>query len=155
MSGRRSTVDYFRAMELAIHAASNSSLEVPVAAILFSAEGKILSTAYNNRESTHDPTGHAEVVALREGAVALKDWRLQGCTLVVTLEPCIMCAGAILASRIETLVFGAYDLQEGAGGSRYDVLRDRRLNHSVEVVSGVLERECSQLLIDFFGSKRS
>lgn len=155
MSGRGSKADYSRAMRLAIQAAINSSPEVPVAAILYSAEGKILAVASNNRESTHDPTGHAEILALREGAAALKNWRLEGCTLVVTLEPCIMCAGAILASRIETLVFGAYDLHEGAGGSRYDVLRDRRLNHSVEVVSGVLEEECSQLLIDFFGSKRS
>ena len=155
MSGRRSTIDYSRAMGLAIEAASHSGLEVPVAAVLYSRDGEVVSVGTNNRESANDPTGHAEIVALREGALAFKDWRLEGCTLVVTLEPCIMCAGAILASRIETLVFGAYDPSEGAGGSMYDVLRDRRLNHSVEVVSGVLEEKCSQLLIDFFGSKRS
>ena len=155
MNARRSTNDYSREMGIAIEAASNSSLEVPVAAILYSGGGELVSVGTNTRESTNDPTGHAEIMAIREGALALNDWRLEGCTLVVTLEPCIMCAGAILASRIETLVFGAFDLKEGAGGSVYDVLRDRRLNHSVEVVPGVLERECSQLLRNFFGTKRS
>ena len=155
MKGAKLPIDYSRAMAVAIKAASAVSEEVPVAALLYSPDGQVLAISTNNRIGTNDPTGHAEIVALREGALALKDWRLEGCTLVVTLEPCIMCAGAILASRIQTLVFGAYDLREGAGGSIYDVLRDGRLNHSVEVVPGVMEKECSQLIGDFFGTKRS
>lgn len=148
-------IDYSRAMAVAIKAASAVNEEVPVSAVLYSRDGQVLSISTNNRIGTNDPTGHAEIVALRQGALALKDWRLDGCTLVVTLEPCIMCAGAIVASRIKTLVFGAFDLREGAGGSIYDILRDDRLNHSVEVVPGVMEKECSQLLSDFFGTKRS
>lgn len=155
MRGRGLTIDYFEAMRLAIELASDSSLEVPVAAVLYSPGGDLVSVGTNNREGALDPTGHAEIVALRKGAVALKDWRLDGCTLVVTLEPCIMCAGAILAARIKTVVFGAFDRREGAGGSLYDLLRDSRLHNSAEVVPGVLEKDCANLLSDFFGTKRT
>lgn len=155
MQGAKRLVEYSQAMAVAIKAARAVSEEVPVAALLYSPDGQVLAISTNNRIGANDPTGHAEIVALREGALALKDWRLDGCTLVVTLEPCVMCAGAILASRIQTLVFGAYDLREGAGGSIYDILRDGRLNHSVEVVPGVMKKECSQLISDFFSTKRS
>ena len=106
------------------------------------------------RERDGDPTGHAELVACREAAAALGEWRLSGCTLVVTLEPCTMCAGAVVLSRLDRLVFGAYDVKAGAVGSLWDVVRDRRLNHRPEVVSGVLAEECAALLDDFFAHQR-
>lgn len=154
MRSSKSTPDYFEAMSQALDLAKTAHHEVPVAALLYSRDGEILTSAVNNRNGTYDPTGHAEIIALRKGAVVLEDWRLEGCTLVVTLEPCIMCAGAIMASRIKTLVYGAFDPKEGAAGSLYDILRDVRLGHSVEVVPGVLNQECSLLLTDFFGTKR-
>jgi tRNA(adenine34) deaminase len=128
--------------------------DVPVAAILFDAVGRRISVGRNEREKFHDPTAHAEVVAIRAAARALGDWHLNDTTLVVTLEPCVMCAGAILAARIPRVVFGAWDEKAGAVGSVYDVLRDRRLNHTVEVFAGVLAEDCGALLVDFFEARR-
>ena len=128
--------------------------DVPVAACVIGADGTVLGRGRNERELRHDPTAHAEIVAIREAARAAGDWHLTGATLVVTLEPCVMCAGAILSARIPRVVFGAWDEKAGAVGSVYDVLRDRRLNHRVEVVAGVLADECGALLLDFFQSRR-
>lgn len=128
--------------------------DVPVAAIVYDPAGNVLGVGVNEREKSQDPTAHAELIAIRDAARALGDWHLTDATLVVTLEPCVMCAGAILAARIPRLVFGAWDAKAGAVGSRYDVLRDRRLNHQVEVVAGVEEQACSALLTEFFVAKR-
>ena len=140
------------AMRLAIAEAelALASGEVPVGAVLLDADGAVLATGRNEREKTHDPTAHAEVVAIRKAAEALGEWRLTGTTLVVTLEPCVLCAGAILAARIPRVVFGAWDEKAGAAGSVYDLLRDRRVAHRAEVVAGVLEAECGRLLTGFF-----
>lgn len=124
--------------------------DVPVGAILVGNNGEVIAVGHNTREATNDPTGHAEVETIRAAASALGSWRLEDTTLVVTLEPCVMCAGAILAARIPRVVFGAWDDKAGAGGSLHDLLRDRRHNHQVEVVSGVLETECSSRLTEFF-----
>lgn len=124
--------------------------DVPVGAVVLDADGRVVATSRNERELTGDPTAHAEVLALRRAAEATGDWRLEGCTLVVTLEPCVMCAGAILAARVPTVVFGAWDEKAGAAGSLYDVLRDRRLNHRVEVYAGVEAEASARLLLDFF-----
>jgi len=129
--------------------------DVPVGAVVLDAAGTVVGTGYNPRESHHDPTGHAEVVALRAAASARGEWRLSGCTLVVTLEPCTMCAGAVVLSRVDRLVFGAYDDKLGAVGSLWDVVRDRRLNHRPEVVAGVLAAESTALLDSFFAGHRS
>jgi tRNA(adenine34) deaminase len=129
--------------------------DVPVGAVVVDATGSIVGRGHNVREATGDPTGHAELVALRAAASARGGWRLDGCTLVVTLEPCTMCAGALVLARVERVVFGADDLKAGAVGSLWDVVRDRRLNHRPEVVSGVLATECADLLTDFFRSRRA
>ncbi|WP_406403804.1 tRNA adenosine(34) deaminase TadA [Streptomyces uncialis] len=128
--------------------------DVPVGAVVLSPAGTVLGTGHNLREATGDPTAHAEIVAIRRAAVALDAWRLTDCTLVVTLEPCTMCAGAIVQSRLDRVVYGARDEKAGAAGSLWDVVRDRRLNHRPEVVAGVLEEECGRLLTDFFRSDR-
>jgi len=135
--------------------AAGQSNDVPVGAVVVDASGAIIGRGHNVREITQDPTGHAEVVALREAAAARGEWRLDGCTLVVTLEPCTMCAGAVVLSRVDRLVFGAQDPKAGAVGSLWDVVRDRRLNHRPEVIPGVLAGECAELLRDFFRSKRA
>ncbi|MET1051659.1 MAG: tRNA adenosine(34) deaminase TadA [Mycetocola sp.] len=127
-----------------------STDDVPVGAVMVSADGRLVSTGRNEREARQDPTAHAEVEAIRAAAAASGDWHLTGMTLYVTLEPCVMCAGAILAARVPRVVFGAWDEKAGAAGSVYDVLRDRRLNHRVEVVSGVDADACAALLTDFF-----
>ncbi len=127
--------------------------DVPVAALVVSADGLILGRGRNERERDHDPTAHAEILAIRAAAEALGSWRLTDVTLVVTLEPCVMCAGAILAARIPRVVFGAWDAKAGAAGSVYDLLRDRRLNHQVEVIAGVEEEACGKILTDFFRDK--
>jgi tRNA(adenine34) deaminase len=124
--------------------------DVPVGAVVLDADGVVLARAHNDREGTADPTAHAEVLALREAARTRGEWRLEGCTLVVTLEPCTMCAGAIVLARVARVVYGAVDEKAGAAGSLWDVLRDRRLNHRPEVVSGVLADECAALLREFF-----
>ncbi len=128
--------------------------DVPVGAVVLDADGTVLGRGRNRREVDHDPTAHAEVVALRQAAARQGSWRLEGCTLVVTLEPCTMCAGATGLSRVDRLVFGAYDEKAGAVSSLWDVLRDRRLNHRPLVLAGVLEQECGDLLRDFFRARR-
>lgn len=142
-----------QALDLALTAADAG--DVPVGAIVIDSDGAVIGRGRNTRERDADPTGHAEIVAIREAAEARGEWRLEGCTLVVTLEPCTMCAGAIVSSRIERLVFGAFDEKAGAVGSLWDVVRDRRLNHRPEVVSGVLADESSTLLKQFFERHRT
>ena len=129
--------------------------DVPVGAVVIDSGGHIIGRGWNCREAYHDPTGHAEIVALREAGQALGTWRLTGCTLVVTLEPCTMCAGAILASRVDRVVFGAWDPKAGAAGSLRDVLRDTRMPHPTEVIGGVLAQEAAMQLRSFFIGRRS
>ncbi|MGV8896922.1 MAG: tRNA adenosine(34) deaminase TadA [Rhodoglobus sp.] len=128
--------------------------DVPVAAIIVDAAGNRIAVGRNERELTHDPTAHAEIVAIRAAAERAGTWHLENTTLVVTLEPCTMCAGAILQARIPRVVFGAWDEKAGAAGSVHDVLRDRRLPHRVEVIAGVREQECATLLTEFFEARR-
>lgn len=128
--------------------------DVPVAALVLDADGELIGIGRNEREARQDPTAHAEILALRSAAAQTGDWHLTGTTLVVTLEPCLMCAGAILAARVPRVVFGAWDEKAGAAGSVYDVLRDRRLNHRVEVFAGIRDAECSRLLEEFFEGRR-
>ncbi|MFI6483313.1 tRNA adenosine(34) deaminase TadA [Nonomuraea sp. NPDC050663] len=127
--------------------------EIPIGAVVVSGEG-VIGAAGNDREASHDPTGHAEILALRQAALATRSWRLTGCTLVVTLEPCTMCAGAAVQSRVDRIVYGAQDLKGGAVGSLWDVVRDRRLNHRPEVIAGILEDDCSVILKEFFALRR-
>ena len=131
-----------------------SSGDVPIGALVIDGAGEVIGRGRNVRELEHDPTGHAEVVALREAGRARGEWRLEGCTLVVTLEPCAMCAGAALLARVDRIVFGAWDDKAGACGSVWDLPRDRRALHRTEVVGGVREEECAALLSDFFGPRR-
>ena len=128
--------------------------DVPIGAVVLSAAGEVVGSGSNVRERDGDPTGHAELVALREAAGTVGEWRLSGCTLVVTLEPCTMCAGALVLARVDRVVFGAYDDKAGAVGSLWDVVRDRRLNHRPEVVGGVLAEESTALLDEFFRTHR-
>ena len=141
------------AMGLALDAARAAELhdDIPIGAVVLGPQGQVLSVASNERELTGDPTGHAEVLALRRAAETVGEWRLEGCTLVVTLEPCTMCAGATVLSRVERLVFGAFDEKAGAVASLFDVARDPRLNHRPVVVGGIREDECGRLLREFFG----
>ena len=143
-------------MRLALAQAQDAlaSDDVPVGAVVLDESGGVVGAGRNVREAAADPTGHAEVVALRQAAAARGEWRLTGCTLVVTLEPCTMCAGAVVLSRVDRLVFGAFDDKLGAVGSLWDVVRDRRLNHRPEVVAGVLAAESVALLDGFFASHR-
>ncbi len=143
-------------MRLALEEARTAltTADVPVGAVLLDADGAVLGRGRNRREADGDPTAHAEVIALREAARVRGGWRLDGCTLVVTLEPCTMCAGAVVLARTRRLVFGAYDAKAGAVASLWDVVRDRRLNHRPEVLGGVLEQDCSALLLDFFAARR-
>lgn len=141
-----------RALELA--AAAASAGDIPVGAVVTDAAGAVIGEGRNLREATGDPTAHAEVVALRAAAVATGSWNLTGCTLTVTLEPCLMCAGAVLQSHVSRLVFGAWDDKAGAAGSQYDVVRDRRLPVRAEVVAGVRADEASALLRRFFAAHR-
>ncbi|MEV5327359.1 tRNA adenosine(34) deaminase TadA [Nonomuraea fastidiosa] len=128
--------------------------EIPVGAVVLDERGEVLAAAGNDRESTADPTAHAEVLALRKAAALRGEWRLGGCTLVVTLEPCTMCAGAAVLARVDRIVYGATDEKGGAVGSLWDVVRDRRLNHRPEVVMGVLAAECGAALKRFFATRR-
>lgn len=147
---------YDAAMSAALEQARAAldSADIPVGAVVLSPDGAVIAAGRNEREALWDPTAHAEIVALRRAGAALGDWQLTGCTLVVTLEPCTMCAGAIVLSRVARLVFGAWDPKAGAVGSLWDVVRDRRLNHRPEVIGGVREEECSRLLSDFFADRR-
>jgi tRNA(adenine34) deaminase len=149
-------VNYQSVMQQAISLAQEvkSSGDVPVGALIVNEAGEILSSGKNEREKNNDPTAHAEIVAIRKVSEKIGSWRLDDLTLIVTLEPCVMCAGAILQSRIKRLVFGAFDQKAGAVGSCHDVVRDVRALTKVEVVSGVLEKECAKLLTDFFATKR-
>jgi tRNA(adenine34) deaminase len=139
-------------MRLALAEAERAALsgDVPVGAVVLARDGTLLAAGHNEREATGDPTAHAEVLAIRRAAALIGDWRLSDCTLVVTLEPCTMCAGAIVQSRVDRVVYGARDEKAGAAGSLWDVIRDQRLNHRPEVILGVLERECAKQLTDFF-----
>jgi tRNA(adenine34) deaminase len=130
------------------------SSDVPIGAVVLDASGGVIGSGHNRREADQDPTAHAEILALRAAARGLGQWRLAGCTLVVTLEPCTMCAGAAVLARVDRLVFGAYDEKAGAVGSLWDVVRDRRLNHRPEVVADVLAGEAAALLRDFFAAHR-
>ena len=141
-------------MQLALDQARLAGEEVPVGAVLVSDSGQVLASAHNLRESKSDPTSHAEIEAIRSATSQLGDWRLENATLFVTLEPCIMCAGAIVAARIPRVVFGAWDERVGAAGSIYDILRDSRLGRPVEVIASVLEAECTAVLKEFFASRR-
>ncbi|MDN4475288.1 nucleoside deaminase [Demequina sp. SYSU T00192] len=134
--------------------AAREAGDVPVGAVVLSPDGDIIGTGHNRREAVHDPSAHAEVEAIRAAASSLGTWRLDGCTMVVTLEPCLMCAGAILQSRIPRLVLGAWDEKAGATGSQWDVVRDARIGAKVEVVSGVRAAECAELLTEFFEARR-
>lgn len=151
-------MDFESAMASAIEmarAAATASGDVPVGAIILNSAGEVVSTGVNQRELMNNPIGHAEIIAIEKAASSLGDWRLDGCTLVVTLEPCAMCAGAIAQSRISKIVFGAWDEKAGAVGSKWDLLRDPRQIHKPEVISGVLKDECAALLSEFFQPKRN
>jgi tRNA(adenine34) deaminase len=147
---------YERLMRRALEVASapDPTGDVPVGAVVYDPDGVELGNGRNERERVGDPTAHAEIIALRRAARARGQWRLDGCTLVVTLEPCTMCAGALVLARVATLVFGAWEPKTGAVGSLWDVVRDPRLNHRPEVYSGVLADECAELMRDFFTDKR-
>lgn len=140
--------------EAAVSARAAGRPDVPVGAVVLDRSGRIIARGHNRREGEPDPTAHAEIVAIRAAGQQLGTWRLSGCTLVVTLEPCTMCAGAVTAARLDRLVFGADDPKGGAVGSLWDVVRDRRLSHRPEVVPGVLAAECGALLRDFFAGRR-
>ena len=131
-----------------------SAPDLPIGAIVLDPSGSVIARARNAREATGDPTAHAEVLALREAATVMGEWRLTGCTLVVTLEPCPMCAGAAAMARVDRVVFGAWNAEYGAAGSHWDLLRDRRMSHRPEVVAGVLENECGRLVLDFMAERR-
>ena len=154
VAGRRRPWDAL--MGLALHEAplALASAGLPVRGGGGGADARLLGVGRNRREETGDPTAHAEVLALRQAAATWGEWRLEGCTLVVTLEPCVMCAGALVLARVERLVLGAWDPKAGATGSVWDLVRDQRANHAVEVVGGVREDECARLLRDFFGAQR-
>ncbi|MCU1415904.1 MAG: nucleoside deaminase [Schumannella sp.] len=150
-------LDLEHAMRAALAEAELALLsgDVPVGAVLLDSDGSVLAHAHNEREALHDPTAHAEVLAIRRAAERRGAWHLDDTTLVVTLEPCVLCAGAILAARIPRLVFGAWDVKAGAVGSVHDLLRDRRLPHRVEVTSGVLADDGAALLTRFFAERRA
>ena len=147
-------MNYEELMRAAIAEAAESGDDVPVGALIVAPDGEVIAFGHNEREADHDPTGHAEIVAIRRAAKLRKDWRLEDCTLVVTLEPCVMCAGAIVAARIGRVVFGAWDARVGASGSLYDLIRDARLGAPAEVIGGILEADCSAQLRAFFETKR-
>lgn len=147
-------VPYMRAALVEAQIAMDVSGDVPVGAVIVDAAGEIVARGRNEKELLGDPTAHAEIVAIREATSLLGDWRLEGMTLVVTLEPCVMCAGAIQAARISRVVFGAWDEKVGASGSLYDLVRDKRLGTEVEVIPDVLGEEAGSMLKEFFSQKR-
>ena len=147
-------MNWEKMMTLAIGQAKLSGEDVPVGAVILDAEGNVVASAFNERELTGDPTAHAELLAIQRLGKQQGNWRLEDLTLVVTLEPCVMCAGAIVAARIPRVVFGAFDERVGGAGSRYDLLRDARLGTPVEVLAGVREKECAELLKGFFEGLR-
>ena len=139
------------AIDQAFIAADNG--DVPVGAVIVF-EGRVIAKAHNQRQLLNDPTAHAEIIALTQAAEAVGNWRLNGCTIYVTLEPCPMCAGALVMARIDRLVFGCEDPKAGACGSLYNIVQDQRLNHNMDITSGVLETECGGVLSDFFKTRR-
>jgi len=145
------------AMDLALAEARQAAQEgeIPIGAVLLDADGTVVARAHNTREADQDPTAHAEITALREGARALGRWRLDDCTLYVTLEPCPMCAGAVTMARVGRLVFGAWNDEYGAAGSRWDLVRDRRLHHRAEVIAGVRAEECGAMVSEFLSAQRT
>jgi len=149
-------VDYQNLMQQALALANQAATsdDVPVGALIVNDQGEIIGVGENLREKNNDPTAHAEIVAIKNAAQKIGNWRLDDLTMVVTLEPCAMCAGAIVQTRIKRLVFGAFDEKAGAVGSIWDVVRDKRVLTKVEVISGVLEKECAQVLTNFFKGKR-
>lgn len=128
--------------------------DIPIGAVVVDATGRVVGRGGNAREALRDPTAHAEIIAIREAAVEVGDWRLTGCTLAVTVEPCPMCAGAVVMARIDRLVFGAWNDEYGAAGSRWDLVRDRRLNHRAEVIGGVRAQECGAMVQEFLARQR-
>ena len=154
MSGQTTSYDEWMRLALAEGALAVGSDDVPVGAVVVGSDGQVVGRGHNVREAEGDPAGHAEIRALQSAAAALGQWRLSDCTLVVTLEPCTMCAGAVVLARVSRLVFGAEDPKAGAVGSLWDVVRDRRLNHRPEVVGGVLAEECGETLRTFFRTHR-
>jgi tRNA(adenine34) deaminase len=142
------------AMRMALADAATAGADVPVGAVVLDPAGAVIGRAVNRREADGDPTAHAELLAIRAAARQRGEWRLTGCTLVVTLEPCTMCAGAVTLARLDRLVYGAEDAKAGAVGSLWDVVRDRRLAHRPEVIGGVLASDCAALLRDFFAARR-
>ena len=147
-------MDFEHFMHLSLEQAMLAGDEVPVGAVLVDGNGNVLAAAHNYREQKSDPTSHAEIGVIRDAAKALGSWRLENTTLFVTLEPCVMCAGAIVAARIPRVVFGAWDEKVGAAGSAYDILRDARLGKPIEVIPEVLGDQCQKILKDFFEAKR-
>ena len=154
MSPAGSTYEWWMGLALEQALTAVRSGDVPVGAVVIGPDGDLLGVGVNRREADGDPTAHAEVVALRAAASSRGGWRLDGCSLVVTLEPCPMCAGAAVLARLQRIVLGAWDPKAGATGSVWDLVRDRKVNHRVEVVGGVREEECSALLVDFFAGRR-
>ena len=149
-------MNYEKLMQLAVSLAKDAAVhnDVPVGALVVNEQGEILGTGHNLREENNDPTAHAEIVAMRNAAAKIGYWRMDELTMIVTLEPCAMCAGAISQSRFKRLVFGAWDEKAGAVGSVWDVIRDQRNLNKVEVVTGILEKDCSAILTNFFEGKR-
>jgi tRNA(adenine34) deaminase len=149
-------LNFEKLMQQAISFAKDAAVhnDVPVGALVVNEQGEILGTGHNLREENNDPTAHAEIVAMRNAAAKISNWRMDELTMIVTLEPCAMCAGAISQSRFKRLVFGAWDEKAGAVGSAWDVIRDQRNLNKVEVVTGILEKECSAILTNFFEGKR-
>ncbi len=154
LGARRAAWDDLMGAALVEAAQAIATDDVPVGAVVVGPDGRVLGTGRNRREESGDPTAHAEVLALRAAAAARRGWRLDGCTLVVTLEPCVMCAGALVAARVDRLVLGAWDPKAGATGSVWDMVRDQRALHAVEVVAGVRADECAAVLRRFFQPRR-
>jgi tRNA(adenine34) deaminase len=146
--------EHFMRLAIGQAAIAQENGDVPIGAVIVH-ENKIIAKAYNQREQLKDPTAHAEIIALTQAAAALETWRLTGCSIYVTLEPCPMCAGALVLARIDRLVFGCADPKTGACGSLYNIVQDNRLNHRVEVTAGVLADECGNLLTEFFRKRRA
>lgn len=150
------TTDHAHYMRMAIERAREAGAagDIPIGAVVVDSRGEVIASGFNSREVDSDPTAHAEILALRSAGKLLNSWRLTDCTIYVTLEPCPMCAGAITMSRISRLVFGAWNDEYGASGSRWDLVRDQRLNHQVEVIPAIMENECASLIQEFLAEKR-
>ncbi len=155
INAKRQADEYWMKMALQLAEKASEKDEVPVGAVLIDSQGQKVSQGFNLRESLNTSLGHAEILALHRASKLKKSWRLLNTTLYVTLEPCLMCAGALLQSRVQRVVYGAYDPKGGAFGTLYNVAQDKRLNHQIEIVGGFMEAECSQLLKDFFKKKRN